>query len=211
MLTGLFLKGSLIGFSIAMPVGPVGILCIQHSLRRGLLAGLVAGSGAALADAFFGCMAGFGVSMLSYVISSYLLWLQLLGACILSYFGIKIFKTKPAPFSPSEIYCSHRNIFFSTFVLTLTNPLTIVCFAAIYASLGISPPEDEFLPGIILTLGILLGAVIWWFLLTFGVTLINKRFQIQSSPLLNRVSGCILTGCGCLAMLSVLRGFLNTL
>jgi threonine/homoserine/homoserine lactone efflux protein len=122
MLTGLFLKGSLIGFSLAMPIGPVGMLCIQHSLRRGLLAGLIAGSGAALADALFGCMAGFGVSLLSHVVTRYQIWLQIIGSFVLWYLGIKIFKSQPAPLAASEISFSCSRVFFSTFVLTLTIP-----------------------------------------------------------------------------------------
>jgi threonine/homoserine/homoserine lactone efflux protein len=205
MLTGLFLKGSLIGFSIAMPVGPVGMLCIQHSLRRGLLAGLVAGLGAALADAFFGGMAGFGVSLLSHILTRYLLWFQMLGAFVLWFVGIKIFKSQPPEIEAPQISFSCSRIFFSTFALTLTNPLTLLCFAAIYTSLGITTSNQEIMPGLMLTLGILSGATTWWMVLTFGVTLIGKKFHLNSSPLFNRISGGILTGCGCLASLSVLK------
>ncbi len=208
MLTSLFLKGSLIGFSIAMPVGPVGMLCIQHSLRRGLVAGLIAGLGAALADAFFGCMAGFGVSLLSHVLTRYQVWFQMIGAFILWYLGIKIFKSQPVQVETGEASFSCSRVFFSTFALTLTNPLTLLCFAAIYASLGITPADDEILPAVILTLGVLIGAAIWWMMLTFGVTFIGRKFQLTSSPLLNRISGGILTGCGCLASLSALKQLL---
>lgn len=208
MLTGLFLKGSLIGFSMAMPVGPVGMLCIQHSLRRGVWAGLIAGSGAALADAFFGCMAGFGVSLLSHIVTRYQVWFQIFGSFILWYLGIRIFKSQPASVKTSDAPFSWSRIFFSTFALTLTNPLTLLCFAAIYTSLGITPSDEEILPGIILTLGVLLGAAIWWSILTLGVTFIGKKFQITSSPLLNRISGGVLTGCGCLAGLSALKQLL---
>lgn len=201
----LFLKASLIGFSIAMPIGPVGMLCIQHSLRRGILAGIVAGLGAALADACFGCMAGFGISLLSHVLTHYQLWFQMVGAIFLWFVGIKIFKSKPKPINDPEISFSWSRIFFSTFALTLTNPFTFICFAAIYASVGIAPSEQEVLPAAILTSGILLGAMLWWVLLTFGVAFIGRKFQLQSSPLLNRISGGILTGCGCLASLSVLK------
>lgn len=208
MLTTLFLKGSLIGFSIAMPVGPVGMLCIQHSLRRGLLAGLIAGSGAALADALFGGIAGFGISLLSHVLTRYQVWFQIMGALILWYLGIKIFKSQPIKVETQEISFSCSRVFLSTFVLTLTNPLTLLCFAAIYTSLGISPSEEEVLPGLILTLGVLLGAALWWMFLTFGVTLLGKKFQIGSSPLFNRISGGVLTGCGCVASLSALKQLL---
>ena len=205
MLISLFLKGSLIGFSIAMPVGPVGMLCIQHSLRRGLLAGLIAGAGAALADAFFGGMAGFGMSLLSHVLTLYQVWFQMIGSLILWCLGIKIFKSQPIQMNTPDIYFSRTRIFLSTFILTLTNPLTLLCFAAVYTSLGITPSDEEVLPGIILTLGVLLGAAIWWMILTFGVNLIGKKFQLTSSPLFNKISGSMLTGCGCLTGLSALK------
>lgn len=205
---GLFLKGSLIGFSIAMPIGPVGIICIQHSLRRGIIAGLIAGSGAALADAFFGCMAGFGISMFSHILTRYQVFFQIIGTLILWYLGIKIFNSQPSAVLPKEAPFSRFRIFFSTFILTLTNPLTIICFSAIFAGLGIAPTEKEVLPGIILTLGVLLGAAFWWLILTFGVTLIGKKFQISATPLFNRISGCLLVGCGCIASISALKQLL---
>lgn len=207
MLTSLFLQGSLIGFSIAMPVGPVGVLCIQHSLRRGLQAGLIAGLGAALADAFYGGIAGCGISLLSQTLISYQIWFQILGALILWYLGIKIFNTQPQKIETSEGSFSFSRIFFSTFALTLTNPFTFICFAAVYASLGITPPnpDQEFLPAAILTLGILLGAAVWWVILSCSIIFIGKKFQLVSSPLLNRISGGILAGCGFLASISVLK------
>jgi threonine/homoserine/homoserine lactone efflux protein len=208
MLAGLFLQGSLIGFSISMPVGPVGMLCIQHSLRRGLLAGLIAGSGAALADAFFGGIAGFGITLLSHILIRYQVWFQIVGALILWCLGIKIFKSQPIKVEAPQIPFSCSRIFFSTFALTLTNPLTLLCFAAIYASFGITPTDGEVVPGIILTLGVLLGAALWWMILTFGVILIGKKIQLASSPLFNRISGGMLTGYGCLASLSALKQLL---
>jgi threonine/homoserine/homoserine lactone efflux protein len=208
MLTSLFLKGALIGFSIAMPVGPVGMLCIQHSLRRGLMAGLVAGLGAAFADALFGGMAGFGVSLLSHVLTRYQVWFQIFGALILWYLGIKIFKTQPVNVEAPQLSFSWSRIFLSTFALTLTNPLTLLCFAAIYASLGITPSDEEILPGTILMVGVLLGALLWWMTLVGSVTLIGKKYQLNSSPLFNRISGGVLTGCGCLASLSALKQLL---
>lgn len=208
MFASLFLQGSLIGFSMAIPLGPVGMLCIQHVLRRGLIAGLIAGFGASLADALYGAMAGFGVSLLSHAVTSYQLWLQMFGALILSALGVKIFKSHPTEVASLKTSFSFSRIFLSTFVLTLTNPLTLLCFAAVYTSFGIAPSEGAILPGIVLSLGILLGAGLWWMLLSFTVAFIGKRYQLASIPLFNRISGGVLTGCGCLASLSVLREFL---
>lgn len=208
MLTSLFLQGSLIGFSMAIPVGPVGMLCIQHALRRGLAGGLIAGLGAALADAVYGGMAGFGVSLLSHVITSYQIWFQLMGAVILSILGIRIFKSHPSELETSKSSFSCSRIFFSTFALTLTNPLTLLCFAAVYTSFGITPSDEAIMPGLMLSLGIMLGAGLWWMLLSMTVAFIGKKYQIASIPLFNRISGGVLTGFGCLASFSVLRQLL---
>lgn len=191
-----------------MPVGPVGMICIQHSLRRGLLAGLIAGLGAAFADALFGCMAGFGVSLLSHVVARYQIWLQIFGALILWYLGIKLFRASPKKVEGALGSFSFSRIFFTTFALTLSNPLTLLCFAAVYTGLEITPSDEEILPGVMLTLGVLLGAALWWSTLTFGVAFIGKKFQLSSSPLLNRISGAILTGCGFFASLSALKQLL---
>jgi len=208
MLAGLFLQGSIIGFSMAVPVGPVGMLCIQHSLKRGLVAGVIAGLGAALADAIYGGMAGFGVSLLTHVMTRYQIWFQLIGAVMLSFIGIKIFKSHPSEKKAAEPSFSSGRIFFSTFALTLTNPLTLVCFAAVFTSFGITPSDEEILPGLILTLGVLIGAAIWWIFLSMTVAFIGKKYRLASIPFFNRISGGVLTGCGCVASLSVLRQLL---
>ena len=111
MLAGLFIKGSLIGFSMAIPIGPVGMLCVQHSLRRGLLAGIAAGLGAALADALYGCMAGFGICLVSHTLLYYQMWLQLIGALVLLYIGMRIFKSRAVDLSKRQkCHNSPKNI-----------------------------------------------------------------------------------------------------
>lgn len=208
MLTGLLLQGSLIGFSMAIPVGPVGMLCIRHSLRKGLLGGFIAGCGAAFADAIYGGVAGFGVSLLSHMIVSYQIWIQLIGALLLWFLGIRLLKTHPVEVEDTKSTFSWGRIFFSTFALTLTNPLTLLCFAAIFTSFGIAPLENDILPGAILTFGVLLGAALWWMILSFGVTFIRKKYDLGSTLLFNRISGGVLTGCGCLASIPVLKQLL---
>jgi threonine/homoserine/homoserine lactone efflux protein len=205
MLTSLFLQGSLIGFSLAMPVGPIAVLCIQHSLRRGLTAGLVAGLGAALADALYGGVAGCGVSLLSHVLTRYQVGLQIAGAGILWYLGIKIFKSSPVEVEGGDTAFSLSGIFFGTFALTLTNPLTMLCFAGIYTGFGMTFSEGEMWPVFALTLGVLIGSAVWWSLLSCGVNLIGKKLRLKSFPLFNRVSGLMIIGCACLASLFALQ------
>lgn len=208
MLTTLFLKGLLIGLSVAMPIGPVGMLCIHQTLKRGLWVGFLAGFGSAIADALCGCAAIFGISYLSHLVSDYQIFLQILGAVILWVLGIKIFKSHPSLAIDPEKTFKPARLLFSTFILTVTNPFTFFCFAALYASLGILPQEEPIVPSMALSMGIFLGAAFCWFGLSLGISFISKKYQIQSSPALNRISGTFLTGCGFLASLSVIKQLL---
>jgi len=90
------LKGLIIGFSIAAPVGPIGVLCIRRTLTGGRASGLVSGLGAASADAIYGCIAGFGLAFISNFMISQQAWLRLIGGLFLCYFGLKTLLTKPA-------------------------------------------------------------------------------------------------------------------
>lgn len=205
MLFTLFLKGWLIGFSIAMPVGPIGMLCIQHALLRGMLYGAVAGLGAALADTIYGALAGFGITVFSSFFNTYLFWFQLGGAIFLWFLGCSIFFAKPEEQGQDAIPKSLVRVFLTTFALTLTNPMTIVCFAGVYAGLGICTTDFSFLPAVVLTLGVLVGSAAWWLLLSFGVSFLGKRLGSSPTPLLNRISGGVILIFAALASLSVLQ------
>lgn len=210
MLASLFFKGWLIGFSIAMPVGPIGVLCIQHALLRGMLYGLVAGLGAALADAIYGAMAGFGVTVFSNFLTTYQFWFQLGGAIFLWYLGSSIFFSKPEPEKKDAIPLSLWRVFLTTFALTLTNPMTIVCFAGVYAGLGICTAEFSFVPAVVLTLGVLVGSSAWWLLLSCGVSYLG-RWTSSTAPThwLNRISGGIILAFAAIASLAVLQQALS--
>lgn len=188
MLMSLFLTGCLVGFFIAMPVGPIGMLCVRHSLMRGMPFGLVAGLGAALADTCYGAAAGCGLTILSTFLENNRFWLQIGGALFLWYLGIMIFFAKPESTNPKDSSLSLARVFFTTFALTLTNPLTILSFAGVYAGIGIGIGAHEILPVAILTLGVLIGSAAWWLILSCGVSTLRHRMVIK--PLwLNRISG----------------------
>jgi len=180
-----------------------GVLCIQESLRKGLTAGIMAGFGAALADALYGMIACIGLSLISPLLTQYQLWLQAIGSLLLWGLGIKIFKHEPKSVTTTQSGRS-RKIFLSTFSLTLTNPLTLLCFAAIFTTVGITPGEEDLLTTLILSFGVLLGSIVWWTILSFATAVIGKRYSIHSSPLLNRISGLLFIGSGILSIVSPL-------
>lgn len=194
------LKGLVIGFSIAAPVGPIGVLCIKRTLTNGRMSGLVSGLGAATADALYGSIAGFGLTLISAFLLDQQTWISLVGGAFLCYLGLKTFISKPAE---QDVRAHGGNLisaYLSTFVLTLTNPLTILSFAAIFAGLGLGATDGDFASAGILVSGVFLGSAAWWLLLSGGVSLLRQRFDQQVMAWVNRASGVIILGFGVAAL-----------
>ncbi|MBS1966520.1 MAG: LysE family transporter, partial [Chloroflexi bacterium SZAS-1] len=162
----LLLKGLLIGFSIAAPVGPIGALCIRRTLANGRAAGLVSGLGAATADAMYGCIAGFGLTFISSLLMSQQLWLKLIGGAFLCYLGIRTLLARPAAQAANASGVGLFGAYASTFFLTLTNPTTILSFLAVFAGLGLASAAGNYGAAALLVLGVFIGSALWWLLLS---------------------------------------------
>ncbi len=184
-----FLRGLLIGLSIAAAVGPISILCIQRTLERGQLYGLVSGLGAATADAFYGSIAAFGLTVISTFLLSQHLWIRLLGGLFLLYLGIKTFTTRPAEKAADAQAQNFPAAYFSTLLLTLTNPTTILSFIAIFAGIGVGAASKSYLSAATVVGGVFLGSALWWVILTGGVSLLRTRFTPHWLLWINRCSG----------------------
>jgi len=196
----LILRGLLIGFSIAAPVGPIGVLCIRRTLTDGRGAGLVSGLGAATADAMYGCVAGFGLTFISSALIEQKLWLQLFGGLFLLYLGIKTLLSKPAEQAANASGSGLLGAYASTFLLTVTNPMTILSFAAIFAALGLANTNGSYGSALILVLGVFLGSGMWWLLLSGSVGLFRDKFDTRGLMWVNRISGVIITLFGAAAL-----------
>jgi len=203
MESDLLLRGLVIGFSIAAPVGPIGVLCIRRTLDEGSRAGLLTGLGAATADAVYGSIAGFGLVFASNVLISQRTWLHLFGGLFLCYLGVKTFLARPAEEAVSIKRYASTGAYVSTFFLTLTNPMTILSFAAIFAGLGLGTQADNNASAIALVLGVFLGSAVWWFILSGAVSLLRTKFNSHRMRWVNRMSGLIITGFGILALLTL--------
>ena len=199
-----FLKGIIIGFSIAAPVGPIGVLCIRRTLAEGRLTGLVSGLGAATADLFYGCVAAFGLTFISQFLIDQEMWLRLLGGLFLLYLGIKTFLAKDGGKEIEEKKGGLLSSYFTTFILTLTNPLTVLSFAAIFAGLGIVNTSGDYMSALILVAGVFSGSAVWWFLLSGGASFFQKKIDSQGLAWINRISGIIITIFGILALAGTL-------
>ncbi len=199
------LKGLLIGFSIAAPVGPIGILCIRRTLAEGRLAGLLCGLGAASADAVYGCIAGFGLTVVAGLLISQHMWLSLIGGIFLCYLGVKVFLARPTPTDTITVKSTGlAGAYASTFFLTLTNPATILSFTAIFAGLGIASSASDYLSATTLVLGVFLGSALWWLILSSGVGLFRAKFTPARLGWVNKLAGGIIGGFGVVVLLSLL-------
>jgi len=196
------LKGVAVGIVIAVPVGPVGVICVRRTIFEGKLAGLVSGLGAATADALFGLIAAFGLTFVSDWLIDYNQWLRISGGCYLIYIGGSALLAAPEAKPPAEPDTeSLLRDFLSTFALTLTNPITILAFLGIFSALGLSGADATFARAATLVLGVWVGSLLWWLALTFGLGSLFRSFEARHLVWINRASGAILllSGAGLLA------------
>lgn len=199
------LKGLLIGFAIAAPVGPIGILCIHRTLSLGRIYGFLSGLGAASADAMYGSIAAFGLTIISSFLVQQQVWFRLLGGLFLCYLGIRTVLSKRAKDAVESNPGSLLNAYGSTFLLTLTNPVTILAFAAIFAGLGLANTHGDYFSAAITVLGVFLGSAAWWLILSTVTNLFRNRINSSGLVWVNRISGCIILGFGVAALVGAVQ------
>lgn len=198
------LSGIGLGFAIAAPVGPIGILCIRRTLSDGRLVGFVSGLGAATADALYGAVAASGVAITATLAASTTAWLRIAGALFLCWLGIT---TVRAPLPSSNK--AHREratgivgAFGSTLLLTLSNPLTIISFAGVFAGLGAGSGDY----GVSLVLGVFAGSALWWLVLSTVAGMLRRRLSPGVLVWVNRLAGVLILLFALLALLSIVVG-----
>jgi threonine/homoserine/homoserine lactone efflux protein len=202
MFDGFFVKGVILGFSIAAPVGPIGILCIQRSLNSGFVRGFASGLGAATADALYGVIAAFGLSVITSFLVARTGFLRLGGGLFLCYLGVKTFLSVPSDHAVSLKSEGLIGSYLSTFLLTLTNPMTILSFTLIFGGVGLSATAGDYTSATLVVLGVFTGSGSWWLLLSTGVSFFRKRFSLHNLRWVNRISGGIIAGLGLLVLLN---------
>lgn len=195
------LKGIILGFSIAAPVGPIGLLCIQRTIEGGMRSGLASGLGAATADALYGCLAAFGFSALAGLLVASGGAVGLVGGLFLCWLGIRILTSAPAPRAAQGAKSGMGLLpdFASTFLLTLSNPMTILFFAAVITGMTDAPGKGA-LQGAFLVGGVFLGSSAWWLFLSLVVGVFGQRFDEKTRLRVNRFSGVLVLGFGLYAM-----------
>ncbi len=199
----LFARGLIIGFAIAAPVGPIGMLVIRRTLAEGRLLGLLTGLGAAVADSLYGCVGAFGLTFISSFLMGYVLWTKLIGGAFLIYLGISTFRARPQEGSGNTSKVRYLKAFVSTLALTLTNPATILSFMAMFAGLGLGMKSGDYGAAGIVVAGVFVGSALWWLLLSGGVALIRHKLKPETLKWINYGSGAFLSAFGIYALLSL--------
>ncbi len=197
----LLLHGFILGFSIAAPVGPIGVLCIRRTLADGRIVGFLSGLGAATADMLYGAIAAFGLSALQMILVGQANWLKIIGGIFLIYLGAKTFISKPAKEAAQTSRGGLLGAYLSTLFLTLTNPMTILSFIAIFAGLQVNSTDGNYLSPILLVTGVFGGSAAWWLTLSFVVAQLRVRFDSDWMVWVNRISGVVILSFGIAALL----------
>jgi threonine/homoserine/homoserine lactone efflux protein len=203
MEVNILLSGLAIGFSIAAPVGPIGVLCIRRTLAEGRTAGLLTGMGAATADGLFGSVAAFGLSVISNFLIGQQFWFRLLGGAFLCYLGVRTFLSTPATQAALAGGRGLLSAYISTLFLTLTNPVTILFFAAVFVTVAASGATLNAGTAILLVVGVFMGSAAWWLFLSVTVSVARSWFTPRLMRWVNRLSGLVIVGFGIVALLSL--------
>lgn len=201
-------KGILIGVIVSAPLGPVGVLCIQRTLNKGRWYGFVTGLGAALSDIAYALLTGYGMSFIFDYINKNIFYLQLFGSVMLLAFGIYTFRSNPVqsirPVSSNKGTYLHN--FVTAFFVTLSNPLIILLFIGLFARFGFLAPGVRLFEQISGYFFIVLGALLWWFGITFFVNKVRAKFNLRGIWMINRVIGVVVMAVSVIGFLYTLAG-----
>ncbi len=194
----LFVKGMIVGFCLAAPVGPIAAICVQRTIAKRWISGVVSGLGAATADAVYGAVAAFGATIVSEFLITEHEWLQRVGGVILLVLGLRLLLMRPIERETSNGNGGRSLVgdFASTFVLTLTNPMTFVAFAAIFATMGIGAVRGQPMLTIELVGGVFAGSGAWWIILCAGAWALRRHFDFKRLVFVNRATGVFVIAVG---------------
>lgn len=200
----LFIKGFVIGLIASMPVGAIAIMTLQRTINNGFWVGFSIGLGAAAGDVIYAAIAGFGISFIKDFLLNNKMWISLIGGILIIYIGYKIFKSDTIKQYRKKVDMSRKkmaNDFFSSFILALTNPGTILGYTWFFATAGVVSYNTTPVHIAVLLLGIILGAVSWWFSIAFFVNKFKNKISLRNIVMINRFSGISIIVIGVVMMI----------
>jgi threonine/homoserine/homoserine lactone efflux protein len=190
----LLVRGILAGLAIAIPVGPVNVLCVSRTITKGKKAGIISGLGAATADTFYGGIAGFSISLVINFLIREKFWIRLVGGALLVIIGLVYWWKRPTSLKEQQEESAHSD-YVTTFLLTLTNPTTVLSFMAVLAGLRLGQPKPWFLTSFVV-LGIFTGSMIWWIVLALIAGHFRDRVTDRTIVWMNRIAAIAIGGFG---------------
>jgi threonine/homoserine/homoserine lactone efflux protein len=194
------LRGAAAGFIIAAPVGPVNVLCIQRSLEKGWRAGIVSGLGAASVDTLYGGIAGFSISLVIQFLIREQFWIRVIGGILLIGIGIAYYFKEPRLLTAEKKEVATHSDFVTTFLLTATNPTTVLSFLAVLAMLGMGQQRPLWQTSLLVG-GIFCGSMTWWIILASGANMLRDKVTDTAMVWLNRIGGIAIGSFGLLNLL----------
>jgi threonine/homoserine/homoserine lactone efflux protein len=209
--TWVLAQGGAIGFLVVAAIGPIAMLCIRTTLERGRIAGIAAGMGVAVADTIYAAIGAYGISFVGAALTSGESWLKLVGGIVLIAFGIYLARKQPASaVEEQEVPKSIVADFWMTLALTLTNPMTILSFAGLFAWVsGLRGFPLSEIPALLL--GVFTGSAVWWLALAFVIGLIRHRIKPATMLWINRGSAAAIIGFGLYVLVEPLQAFAQPL
>lgn len=195
MILEYFITGICIGIMFGMPLGAVGALSIQRTLRYGVSAGLISGSASSIADVFYACIGAFGLQFISNFLFTYQIPIHVIGGILLMVMAIHMISKKEAEAEIQEqVGKSMPSLFLSSFAIAITNPAAILSFLFAFSVFGIYGTLD-FFHGVQLVCGVFTGTFLWWLILVLVVHFMKKKMQIKGMDKINKILGIMLILC----------------
>ncbi|RUT80199.1 lysine transporter LysE [Ancylomarina longa] len=190
---------------VSIPLGPIGVIIIQKTIHKGRLAGFISGLGAAIADMFYATVAAFGLGIVINFIKTQEFYLQLIGSIFLVYVGMRIFLTNPIKQIRGAKRSGKKGLlgdFLSIFFLTVSNPIAVFVFVAVFAGASIFGNNPTVRIELFLILGVLIGGSLWWYTLSTIINAFRRKFRLKQLFWINKISGIVIASLGFLAFLA---------
>jgi threonine/homoserine/homoserine lactone efflux protein len=196
----LLLKGIILGFSVAAPIGPVSVSVIRRTLSSGSKFGFLSGLGATTAVTIYSLIAALSLTIVTNLLLSQQFLLRLVGGIFLCYLGVKIYLSKPAEKGANIEGESLFRSYLAVLFLTITNPIAILTFTAMFAGLGLAQEGVNYISSLQVVFGVSIGSATWWLILSNGVNLLKDRLNTKVLTWINRISGIIVLIFGLIAL-----------
>ncbi len=206
----LFIQGIIIGLTLAVPVGPIALICIQRTLTDGRFHGIFSGIGVATADSFYAAVTVLGLTMISGVIIAHQFLFRFLAGIVLIFVGVRVFISLPSCISTKTVHETYFKDYLSMVAIAIANPLTLVFFLVVLPGFGIVINSTAFLSAAEFVAGVFLGSTVWWIFLCGTIGSMRSRFSVKTLGLINRISGVLISVCGAgmLVLLAITMGLI---